>query len=189
MKVCNTLGWGGTGSCLQVLQEIPFHPQSHSPSFLATVPDPLHCLLLPPTLVLLFYYILSLSRGCNGWMNGVNQEGSPFLTTLFIYPFAHLPKNYWALVTESTGDTMKEKAFLEEKKNLPWDPIGVLFLIPRPPPVFGICEAHERNRWGIVLPFHMEGHEDWGQVRRSWHVGKWLPPDLKPTSSEPFVFS
>lgn len=74
MKVCKL---GQHRLLFQVLQEIPFHPQSHPPSFLATVPDPLHCLLLPPTLVLLFYYILSLSRGRVAmieWMGWVKSE-------------------------------------------------------------------------------------------------------------------
>lgn len=39
-------------------------PSPEPPSFFpSTVPDPLHCLLLPTIQVLLFYYTLSLSRG------------------------------------------------------------------------------------------------------------------------------
>lgn len=140
-----------------MLQEIPFHPQSHPPSFLATVPGPLHCLLLPPTMYFFFllYPKFKQRQGRNGRMNGVHQEGSPFLTTLFIYPFTHSAKNYWALATKSIRITTEEKPFLGEKRTCHRILQGFYFLFSpniwhTKDLILPICQTHERNRWGIM---------------------------------------
>lgn len=68
MKAHKTLSCNSPGSRLQVLQEIPFHPQSCLSSFLAarwpfpSAPTISTALLPPPTLVFLFYYVVRLSR-------------------------------------------------------------------------------------------------------------------------------